>query len=109
MNRKKYLMKSLLPICQRPQPEAGLTGQLLAKPPRTEDTHSAHYNAPFSASSAVCPTREPVPAEGRVPDPEAACLAQTADRRCKHRMVLTLKVSLALGDPLPHEVCFNGT
>lgn len=67
-------------------------GQPLAKPPRTEDTHSAHYSASFSAPSAICPTSEPVSAEGRVPDPEAACLAQTADRRCKHQMVLTLKV-----------------
>lgn len=73
MSRKNYLMKSLLPICQRPQPEAGLMGQLLTKRPRTEDTHSAHYSASFSA---ICPTMEPVPAEGQgVPDPEDACLA----------------------------------
>lgn len=38
---------NLLPVCQCPQPEAGVMGQLLSKPPRAEVTHSAHYSGIF--------------------------------------------------------------
>lgn len=82
-------------------------GQLLTKRPRTEDTTQPITVASSSATSAICPTMEPVPAEGQgVPDPEDPCLAWTAGRRCKHQMVLTLKVLSALGDPLPHQGLF---